>query len=133
MDSIADSGPRDPSSNPTHPFLLFFSQNFQILWSLALYGGKLQIFYFLKRSFSHEMISSSRPLIVTALKERPHREGSIAAASNNDFTEYPIHVLLRFQDLKSIKVYGRVVLGFRDSCESHSIRSQSRNFKVWVL
>ena len=31
--------------------------NFQIWWSLALYRGMLQIFHFLKRCFSHEMIS----------------------------------------------------------------------------
>ena len=80
VDSIADFGPRDPSSNPTHPFLLFFSQNFQILWSLALYGGKLQIFYFLKWSFSQEMISSART--------SRWLEKIVTAVTNNAFTVY---------------------------------------------
>ena len=35
-----------------------YKSNFQIWWSLALSGGKLQISWFLKRSFSHDMISN---------------------------------------------------------------------------
>ena len=42
-----------------------YKSNFQIWWSLALSGGKLMISWFLKRSFSHEIISRTRnkPLI----------------------------------------------------------------------